>query len=114
MRITSLLAGLFALLLVVTPVVAHHKDDHDGGRPKDQSASSQSDGSRDCDGPWRNHGHFVSCVAHEANGRGGDVELRGGELEAFDEDVECADNANAVSCAARSDVGKDNEDNEED
>src|SRR3989344_3933414 len=74
-KLFTLLSLLF--LLIVTPAFAS-RDEHSG---------SNSSGCN-LDDEWKNHGEFVSCVAHEH--RGGDD----------------------VSEAARSDVGKKFEDDE--
>lgn len=47
-----------------------------------------------CDGPWKNHGEYVSCVAHETNRLVGEGALTHGER------------AELVSTAAKSSCGK--------
>ena len=118
MRILSLSIAAFVLLLMTVPALAHHRTGHDGGPGgvsgqctgdntagdngacEKQVGSAQHDG--DCDSEdEQNHGQFVSCVAHSAHGGDGDIEAQDFGLDDCD--------GNIVSCAARSDAGKEDQ-----
>jgi hypothetical protein len=117
---------LLGVLLITAPVAAHHKDGHSQGGPaasNSKQADNQNDNGAaaskfgaddvdDCAAQAKNHGQFVSCVAHlvKAEGRGESLSASG---IGFDGD-ECDGFANLVACAAHKKVGPDNgNDNEE-
>ena len=126
MRLIAMIgAALLALVIVATPILAHHKDGHDGGpsfagqnksnKQKDRdndhearSAKFDAESADDCAEDARNHGQFVSCVAHLVKAEsGGDV-----EAEDIGLDEDCDDFGSLVACAAHSDVGKNEDRNE--
>jgi hypothetical protein len=125
MRLISILGvAALALVIVTTPILAHHKDGHGGGpsatgqsksdKQKDrdndneaQSAKFGAESADDCADDARNHGQYVSCVAHLVQAEGGDDV----ETEDIGLDEDCDEFGSLVACAAHSDVGKDKDEN---
>jgi hypothetical protein len=73
MRIMQILAALFALMLVATPVAAHHKSGHDGG-PGNGNGNGNGVGAQGTDKVEICHNGHTITVAEPAaeNGHDGD------------------------------------------
>jgi hypothetical protein len=119
MRIAAILsAAILALVVLAAPGLAAPPDGHGGGPPagvqhgnknKDTNDNNQGETNRfgaenaeDCAENPRNHGQYVSCVVHVIHSEQGDVEAKDLGL-----DSDCDSAGSLVSCAAQSNVGKD-------
>src|SRR5215212_9978637 len=116
MRIaTILIAAILSLVVLAGPVVAHHRDGHDGGPPsgtqhanKENKGKGQSGANRfgatnaqECADNVRNHGQYVSCITSLVRAAPSDVKAEGLGL-----DSDCDNAESLIACAAHSDVGK--------